>query len=85
MYNEQQELVRPAHGNEPEYVGTPTPELDAAWHNLLGGRLKPALDEAPAAHSQFSLAVNVFVTSDEKLGLGENLYLEPDSQLFMAE
>ena len=31
------------------------------------------------------LAVNVFVTLDEEPSLGGGLYLEPDTQLYMAE
>lgn len=31
------------------------------------------------------IAVNVFVTAQEEPGLGGNLYLEPDSRLYMAE
>lgn len=38
-YNEQQELVRPVHPDLPEYVGTPSPEVDAAWKDLMGGKV----------------------------------------------
>jgi hypothetical protein len=37
LYNEHRELYRPTAPGRPEYVGTPTPELDAAWENLVGG------------------------------------------------
>ena len=37
VYNEDRELVRTHHPDQPEFVGTPTPELDAAWKDLMGG------------------------------------------------
>ena len=36
-YNEDHALIRTEHPGKPEYVGPPTPELDAAWHDLMGG------------------------------------------------
>jgi hypothetical protein len=36
-YNERHELVRTGNSGQPEYVGDPTPELDAAWDELMGG------------------------------------------------
>lgn len=36
-YDESRELVRTSHPGLPDYVGTPTPELDAAWEDLMGG------------------------------------------------
>lgn len=36
-YNESRDLVRTVHPGLPEYVGTPTLELDAAWEDLIGG------------------------------------------------
>ncbi|GAD95132.1 metallopeptidase MepB [Paecilomyces variotii No. 5] len=65
LYDENRELYRPTAPGRPEYVGTPTPELDAAWKDLVG--------------------VNVFVTKEEEPSLGGGLYLEPDSDLYMAE
>ncbi|KAB8072075.1 hypothetical protein BDV29DRAFT_158911 [Aspergillus leporis] len=35
-YNERHELVRTGNSGQPEYVGDPTPELDAAWDELMG-------------------------------------------------
>ena len=37
-YNDNQELYRPTYPNQPEYVGEPSPEMDAAWDDLIGGR-----------------------------------------------
>lgn len=37
VYNENRELVRTHHPDQPEFVGMPTPEVDAAWDDLMGG------------------------------------------------
>lgn len=37
VYDENRELVRTHHPDQPEFVGTPTPEVDAAWDDLMGG------------------------------------------------
>jgi len=37
-YNDKQELYRPVYPGIPQYVGEPSPELDTAWENLLGGK-----------------------------------------------
>jgi hypothetical protein len=36
-YDEQGHLFREVIGNEPQYVGPPSPEIDAAWDDLLKG------------------------------------------------
>lgn len=35
-YDENHQLYRPA--SSPDYVGIPSPEIDAAWADILGGR-----------------------------------------------
>jgi hypothetical protein len=37
-YNETHQLYRPIP--ETDYVGGPTPEMDAAWEDLIGGEFK---------------------------------------------
>ncbi|PYH90867.1 hypothetical protein BO71DRAFT_486736 [Aspergillus ellipticus CBS 707.79] len=66
QYNASHQLYRPIDPSRPQYVGKPSPELDAAWKNFLGSS-------------------NIFVTAEEEPTLGGGLYLEPDSNLYMAE
>ncbi len=35
-YNEDHKVYRPI--TQPAYVGSPTPEIDAAWEELIGGK-----------------------------------------------
>ena len=37
-YNETGHLYRPVDPTFPAYVGTPTEEMDAAWHSLSGSK-----------------------------------------------
>lgn len=36
-FNASHLLYRPIDLTKPQYVGVPTPELDAAWEDLIGG------------------------------------------------
>lgn len=40
-YTKEGHLYREIIEGEPQYVGAPTPEIDAAWDQLLKGRLEP--------------------------------------------
>jgi hypothetical protein len=37
LYNESHQIYRPT--TDPPFVGTPSPEIDAAWEGILGGEL----------------------------------------------
>lgn len=36
-YNESQELVRTSSSGHKDYVGDPSPEVESAWEELMGG------------------------------------------------
>jgi hypothetical protein len=55
-YNESKQLYRPV--THPAYVGEPTPEIDAAWKDLLGGKYHHIIHEHAMRGSLMGISSN---------------------------
>jgi hypothetical protein len=80
-FNESHLVYRPI--TQPAYVGTPTEAIDNAWKSLMGGKIPHEF--YTRFNYSFPAAVNVFVTPAEQELLGGDLWLDPETGLYMAE
>jgi hypothetical protein len=76
-------LVREVNSSGPNYVGTPSPEMDAAWEDIVFRKSSKS-----SIFSEVKLtiitALNLFVTEQELEGNLEGTSPDPETGLYVA-
>lgn len=81
-YNTSHQVYRPV--TTPAYVGSPSKDIDTAWHELIGGERVVYGSNLIGVLTQ-DVAINIFVTPEEAAQIGEEFWLDPETGLHMGQ